>query len=54
MSRAADSGSDDDAGIGHNVGADDPLTKKEGWRRFVDHQPARAARESGAGAVVVG
>ena len=39
MSRAADSGSDDDAGIGHDVGADDPLTTKEGWRRFVDHQP---------------
>jgi hypothetical protein len=39
MSPAADRWSNADAGIEHNVGADDPLTTKEGWRRFVDRQP---------------
>jgi hypothetical protein len=36
--RAADRGSCSDADTEHNVGADDPLTTKKGWRRFVDHQ----------------
>jgi predicted ATPase len=38
MSRVADRGSCSDADTEHNVGGDDPLTTKEGWRRFVDHQ----------------
>ena len=27
------------AGVGDEVGPDEALTTKEGWRRFVDHQP---------------
>jgi Bacterial TniB protein len=38
MSRVADRGSCSNADTEHNVGGDDPLTTKEGWRRFVDHQ----------------
>ena len=38
MSRVADRGSCSNADTEHNVGGDNPLTTKEGWRRFVDHQ----------------
>jgi hypothetical protein len=48
MSPAADRWSNADADIEHNVGADDPLTTKEGWRRFVDRQPHPPALHAAA------
>jgi predicted ATPase len=47
MSRAG-AGSYSDTDIEHNAGADDPLTTKEGWRRFVDHQPHPPALHTAA------
>jgi hypothetical protein len=47
MSRA-DAGSYSDTDIEHNAGADDPLTTKDGWRRFVDHQPHPPALHTAA------
>lgn len=38
MSRTADLSSPS-ADVGVDVPTDDPLTTKEGWRRFVEHQP---------------
>jgi predicted ATPase len=48
MSTVADSGSYSNADTDHNVGADDPLTTKEGWRRFVDRQPQPPAPHGSA------
>ena len=47
MSRAG-AGSYSDTDIEHNAGADEPLTTKEGWRRFVDHQPHPPALHTAA------
>ena len=48
MSRAGKSWSYCDADIEQNVGTDHPLTTKEGWRRFVDHQPHPPALHAAA------
>lgn len=46
MSPVTDASSDSTAALEQDVGVDDPLTTKEGWRRFVDHQHQPPAAKS--------